>query len=199
MDLGRAITRFNNTPVQQWDPSTEDWIETEYCGSLQVFDRFITEREFGQKKRIMLLDKDQKMDSDITTVRLQGSEETFLVEKFNEDVRFGKVYSYAYLLHEAPYYVEVCKIVKRELASGAVVSDGEQVLEKVWVDISRFSGTPSKTFEETEITILSLTFPSDSVVTTDCYLKLLDGTRYNVDEIYYSLDLIAAKGKRIGL
>lgn len=200
MDLGRAITRFTNTAINRWDSTITDWVNTEFCGSLQVFDRFITEREFGQKKRILLLDGCNKMDTDISVIRLEGSEEAFLVEKFNEDVRYGEVYTYTYLLHEAPYYVNVCKFGTKVLASGAVVQDGttEVVIESIWMDISRFTSAPSRTFEESEYTILDMTFPSDSAVDTDCYVKTANGDRYNVDEIYYALDLISAKGKRIG-
>lgn len=199
MDLGRAVSRFANTQILYWDTTELSWIETEFYGGLQVFDRFITEREFGQKKRILTVSSNGRLDDDITMVRLLGSEESFLVEKFNEDVRFSDLYSYVYLLHEAPFYVDVCKTSTTTLASGAKVTSGETVLESIWVDITRYSGTPSRTFEETEYSILNMTFPRGSVVDTDCYLKTENGDRYNVDEIYYSLDLIAAKGKRIGL
>ena len=200
MDLHRAVNRFATTSIMKWDSDLVTWLDTEFCGSLQVFDRFITEREFGQKKRILTTGSNKKLDDDITTLKLEGSEEAFLLEKFNEDVRFNKLYGYTYLLHEAPYYVDVCKIGTKTLASGAVVqdADSEVVVESIWMDLSRFTGTPSRTFEETEYTIIDMTFPSDSAVDTDCYVKMANGDRYNVDEIYYALDVISAKGKRIG-
>ena len=200
MDLHRAVNRFATSQIEQWDSALSRWIPTECYGSLQVFDRFITEREFGQKKRIMTVGREGKLPTDVSIVRLEGSEETFMVEKFNEDVRYGKLYAYTYLLHEAPYYVTVCKIGTKTLASGAVVQDddSEVVIESTWIDFSRFTASPSRTFEETEYTILSMTFPSDSAVDSDCYVKTANGDRYNVDEVYYSLDLISAKGKRIG-
>jgi len=199
MDLGRAANRFTNSPIQLWDSSSACWDDTEYTGALQVFDRFVTERTFGQKKRIMLVGRDSKLPDDFSTIRLQGSEEAFLVEKFNEDVRFGKLYSYIYLLHEAQHYADLCKSDFTTNAAGVKVDPVERVLETVWVDIDRFTGAPSRKFEETEYTVTTMTFPHDSVVDSDCYLRLSGGERYNVDEVYTSLDLIGARGKRIGM
>jgi len=198
MDLRRAANKFNTSPVYVWDTLTADWIPTGKCGALQAFDRFVTERTFGQMKRIMLLDPDDKLEDDTSIIKLEGSEKAFLVEKFNEDVRRGGLYSYVYLLHEAPFYVDVQKETFTENAAGVNISNGQQIIESTWVDISRFSGAPSRKFEETEYTILTMTFPSDSIVDTDCHLITSKGDRYNVDEIYYSLDLITARGKRIG-
>lgn len=198
MDLGRAASKFINTPIEVWDSSLSKWLDTDYLGSLQVFDRFITERSFGQKKRIMLVEGDCKLPEDFTVVRLQGSEESFIVEKFNEDVRHGKRYSYIYLLHESPYFVTVCKTEEETNAAGIDIGTTEVVEESTWVDFDRFSAAASRVFEESEFTIVTLTFPKDSIVTTDHYIKLQNGDRYNIDEVYYSLDVISAKGKRIG-
>lgn len=199
MDLQRAASKFANTPILSWDSTSADWLDTEFTGALQVFDRFITERTFGQKKRVLLVDGNCKLDSDITVIRLQGSEEPFIVEKFNEDVRFGKLYSYIYLLHEAPYFVDVIKTATETNAAGVDIGTTETILETTWMDMDRFSAAPSRTFEETEMTILSMSFPKNSLVDTDCFVRIKsNGERYNVDEIYYSLDIISAKGKRIG-
>jgi hypothetical protein len=199
MDLARAVGKFANTGIEYWDKAVPGWTSTGSYGTLQVFDRFITEREFGQKKRILVVPVEQKLASSATVVRLSGSEESFIVEKFNEDVRFGELYAYVYLLHEAPLYVNVCKTSTTTLASGAKVTSGETVLESTWVDISRYSSNASRAFEETDYSVLNMTFPSDCVVDTDCYLKTASGDRYNVDEIAASLDVIFARGKRVGM
>lgn len=198
MDLGRASNRFTNSPILVWDLISGDWVETGCGGALQVFDRFVTERTFGQKKRIMLVGRDDKLPLDNAVIRLEGSEESFMVEKFNEDVRHGRLYSYIYLLHEAPFLCDICKTTTEENAAGVKLSTGELVVQQNWVDIDRFTGAPSKTFEETEYTVTTMTFPRGALVDTDSYLKLENGDRYNVDEIYTSLDLIGARGKRIG-
>lgn len=197
MDLGRAANRFTDNPILGWDSSSGQWVLTDVCGSLQVFDRFVTERTFGQKKRILLVP--EKLPANISTIKMQGSEEAFLVEKFNEDVRQGELYSYIYLIHEASHFVDVMKETFTENAAGVSISNGTQVVESVWVDVDRFTSTPSKRmFEETEYTIVNMTFPSDSIVDSDCYLMTQKGERYNVDEVYFSLDLVYGRGKRIG-
>ena len=199
MDLRRAASKFANTPIHKWDATDSDWLPTEFSGALQVFDRFITERTFGQKKRVLLVDGKCKLDDDITVIRLEGSEEPFIVEKFNEDVRYGQLYSYVYLLHEAPYLVDVVKTQTQTNAAGVDIGTTEEIIETTWMDMDRFSAAPSRTFEETEMTILSMSFPKNSLVDTDCFIRVQsNGEQYNVDEIYYSLDIISAKGKRIG-
>jgi hypothetical protein len=201
MDLARAAQKFTSSPIQGWDALTQDWVDTPHFGALQVFDRFVTERTFGQKKRIMLVGRSDKIDPLYTVIRLQGSEEAFLIEKFNEDVRYGEVYSYIYLLHEGTQFVDVIKDTFVLNAAKVKISTGTSVIETIWMDIDRFSAAPSKKlFEETEYTVVSMTFPKDSLVDTDCHVKIkATGERYNVDEIYYSLDLKSAYGKRIGM
>lgn len=199
MDLQRAVSKFTTTPIEVWDSESLNWLETDLCGSLQVFDRFITERSFGQKKRIMTIGAEGKLEEDYTVVRLVGSEEAFLVEKFNEDVRHGGVYAYSYLLHEAPFFVGVYKSSTEDNAAGIPLRTGEVLVESAWVDLARFTGVPSKNFEESEVTIVNMTFPRGSLVDSDCYLKTSNGDRYNVDEVFFNLDLISAKGKRMGV
>ena len=84
-------------------------------------------------------------------------------------------------------------------AAGVDVGTEEVTIETTWIDMDRFSAAPSRVFEETEMTILNMTFPKNSLVDTDCFVRVRpSGDRYNLDEIYYSLDVISAKGKRIG-
>lgn len=199
MDLARAIGKFTTNHIYSWDSATASWKDTRRHGGLQVFDRFITERSFGQLKRILTVSKNHKLPTDITTIRVEGSEEVFLLEKFNEDVRYGQLYAYVYLLHEAPFLVDVKKITSTVNAAGVKIQTGEQVIETIWMDIQRFTGIASRTFEETEYTVVDMTFPRTSAVDTDCFVELSDGSRYNVDEVYSSLDLINARGKRVGL
>ena len=199
MDLSRAHRKFATTMIQSWNAGLADWVDTDCYGALQAFDRFITERTFGQKKRILTMPGDVKLPADVTVVRLAGSEEAFLVEKYNEDVQFGKVYGYIYLLHEAPYHVAVCKAATAANAAGVLLPTGESVLAETWIDLERFTSTASRSFEENEYTVVVVTLPTGTVVDTDTYLKLDSGVRYNVDEVYDALDLVVARGKRVGV
>lgn len=199
MDLNRAISKFAKTEILSWDSVEEDWEPTGCYGALQVFDRFITERSFGQKKRILTVARDFTLPTDLSIVRLDGSDQAFLVEKFNEDVRFGFHYTHTYLLHEATYYVSICKETKGTNAAGVKIAGSETVVQKTWVDLERFTGIPSTVFRESDITIVNMTFPKNALVDTDSYVKMSNGDRYNVDEIYVNLELIGARGKRIGV
>lgn len=199
MDLARVQQKFSNTEILRWDSASATWVQTGAFGSLQVFDRFITERSFGQKKRILMVPEIHRLDPAINTVRLAGSGVTFLVEKFNEDIRYNESYGLTYLLHEAAFEVQVCKATTTPNAAGVKIISGETVSATVWADIERYSASASRQFEETEYTIVNITLPKGTVVDTDTYLKQPNGVRYNIDEVYTSLDLIGAKGKRVGV
>ena len=98
MKLSRALGKFATSPVTRWNSSTKQWVDTGCTGSLLVFDRFVTERTFGQKKRILIVPFESRLDmAKATILRVGDAFETFLLEKENSDVRFGNVYGYTYL------------------------------------------------------------------------------------------------------
>ena len=110
MKLSRALGKFATSTITRWNSSTSLWVDTGCTGSLLVFDRFVTERTFGQKKRILIVPYERRLDmATATVVRVGNAPETFLLEKENSDVRFSNVYGYTYLLQEAPYHCTVRK------------------------------------------------------------------------------------------
>ena len=54
MKPGMAIDYFSKTPLDGYDPATGLWVPGVALGDFLTFDRFITERTFGQKKRMFL-------------------------------------------------------------------------------------------------------------------------------------------------
>lgn len=204
MRLSRAIGKFATSGITRWNASTSRWVDTGATGSLLVFDRFVTERTFGQKKRILIVPWEKRLDlSTATIIRVGDAFETFIMEKENSDVRFGSTYGYTYLLQEAPYHCTV-----RKASVGAVNAAGVRVNNWVtdqfstWIDIDRYAAAPSKRFEETEFSLLTLTFARGLAIDTDMHVEVDaadGGGRYSIDEVYNTLSFTSAKGKRIGL
>ncbi len=203
MKLSRALGKFATSAVTRWNSSTKQWVDTGCTGSLLVFDRFVTERTFGQKKRILIVPFEHRLDmAKATILRVGDAFETFLLEKENSDVRFGNVYGYTYLLQEAPYRCTVRKAtLSTTNAAGIKVKNGVTDLFSTWIDIDRYAAAPSKKFEETEFSLLTLTFAKGLTLDTDMYVDVdaaAGGGRYSIDEVYSTLSFTSAKGKRIG-
>lgn len=199
-DLARALGRFAQTRLVGWNTSTSAWEDTGLYGRLQVYDRFITERDFGQRKRILTLAGDQVLPSAYAVLRLGNGSITYLLESANEDIEGDDIYGTVFALHEAPYHVQVCKETTVTLQSGVKRKTGaETVVYDTWVNISRYSSVDSREFPMTEYTIYSVYFPRNVAPSTDMYVRRLDnGDVLDITEMFQSLEIPAARCQRRG-
>lgn len=198
-DLGRALSRFAQTRLIGWNSATVTWEDTGLRGRLQVYDRFITERDFGQRKRILTLAGDQVLPPLYAVVRLGSGNTAFLLESANEDMDGDEIYGTTFALHEAAFHVQVCKQATLALQSGGKRKAGESVIADTWVDITRYSSVDSREFPMTEYSIYTVYFPRNVVPTTDMYVKRLDtGEVLDITEVFQSLEIPAARCQRRG-
>lgn len=199
-DLARALGRFAQTRLVGWNTTTSAWEDTGLYGRLQVYDRFITERDFGQRKRILTLAGDQVLPSAYAVLRLGNGSITYLLESANEDIEGDDIYGTVFALHEAPYHVQVCKETTVTLQSGVKRKTGaETVVYDTWVNISRYSSVDSREFPMTEYTIYSVYFPRNVAPSTDMYVRRLDnGDVLDITEMFQSLEIPAARCQRRG-
>lgn len=198
MKLGRAISKFARNRIYGWNATSSQWEMTPALGGLQVFDRFITERSFGQKKRILTVSNEMPIPTQYALIKVGEQPAVFMLEHVNEDVRYSEAYALTYLLHEAKFHCTARKESVTVNAAGVPLKTGVTDLFQTWIDVERFTSAASRRFEETEFTVVTLTFPAGTVIDTNTYVELDSGARYNVDEVYDTLDLIQAKGKRVG-
>ena len=199
-DLSRALGRFAQTPLKGWNGVTNSWEDTGLRGRLQVYDRFITERDFGQRKRILTLAGDKELPAQYAVIRLGTSPTAYLLESINQDIEGEAVYGTTFALHQAPFHVQVCQEVTTTLQSGVKRKTGaEQVLFDTWVNISRYSSVDSREFSLTDYTIYSVYFARNVAPTTDMYVKRLDnGDVMDITEVFQSLEIPAARCQRRG-
>lgn len=198
-NLSRAIGRFAQTPVLGWSPQSSAWVDTGLRGRMQVYDRFITERDFGQRKRILTLAGNQPFPAGVGVVRLEGSATPYLLESSVEDIEGSEVYCSTFTLHEAPYPVQICKMATEKTQSGVERNAGERVLANTWVDISRYSSVDSKDFAAVDYTIYTVYFPNGTPLDSDTYVRRLDnGEVLDISEVFQALDIPAARCQRRG-
>lgn len=199
MRLSRALEKFANTPILYWDPIGYEWLDSGLRCRLQSYDRFISERTFGQKKRILTLADRVTIPDEQNIVRLGDSEVVFMVESYNEDISGEEVYGSYYQIHESPFQIQVCKRATTAARSGARLDAGELVLAETWADIERFSTGDSREFSNTDYTTFTLTLPRGTPLDTDSYIRRLDtGEILDINEIFQGLDLPVARGQRRG-
>lgn len=198
-DLSRALGRFANTPLMGWNGVASAWEDTGLRGRLQVYDRFITERDFGQRKRILTLAGDKALPADYAVVRLGNSPTAYLLESVNQDIEGLEVYGTTFALHQAPFNVQVCQETTVTLQSGVKRKTGEQVLFDTWVNISRYSSVDSREFALSDYTIYTVYFPRNVAPTTDMYIKRLDNAEVlDITEVFQNLEIPAARCQRRG-
>lgn len=199
-DLARALGRFAHTPVLGWNGVTSVWDDTGLRGRLQVYDRFITERDFGQRKRILTLAGEQTLPGAYAVVRLGNSTTAYLLESLNNDIEESDVYGTTFALHQAPFHVRVCKETTTTLQSGVKQKTGaETVLFDTWVNLSRYSAVDSREFPLSDYTIYTVYFPRNVAATTDMYVRRLDNNEVlDITEVFQSLEIPAARCQRRG-
>jgi hypothetical protein len=197
-NLKRCHSKFTKTPVLGWNATTSAWVDTGLKGRLQVYDRFITERDFGQRKRILTIAGKPTLPA-YNVVKLEGSDVAYLIESSVEDMSGTDVYATTLALHEAAFAVQVCKKTTVASQSGIKRVDGEQVLATTWVDITRYTAEVSAEFKATNFTVYTVYFPRGTPLDTDSYVRRIDnGEILDINEVFQALDIPAARCQRRG-
>jgi hypothetical protein len=191
MDLSRVAGKFCSTPVYGLDPTTQEWVGLGINGSVQTYDRFITERTFGQKKRVLVTLRDSLIPENISQIRVGDDLEVYLVESLVPDLS-EVVYEVIYSLRQAKYAAVLCQLQGAQRLSGVSSASQEVELENLWIDLERFGGEPSRQIDAVDYDIYTAVLPRHSQAKVGQYLKV--GTqRYRVDAVYPLLDLPTAK------
>lgn len=198
MDLSRAIGKFAQNPIEGQNRSNWQWEDTGLKGGLKVYDRFISERSFGQKKRILTMYRDTRLPTDTYWHYRIGSDfAIFTVEGYNQDVEKGAVYDGIYMMRETPFFAEVVKdVYSSTRASGIGGTPVETVVEATFVDYERYSALNSRELNDVDYTVVDIFFPKGAKVDTDCRVRIL-GRIYEVQEIRFSLELKVARARLI--
>lgn len=194
MEMSRVTGKFCTTPVFGLDQTTGTWVDLGVMASLETYDRFISERSFGQKKRVLVTQRETPIPEEISQIRVGDFLDVFLVESLNPDMA-ETTYELVYSLRSARYSAVLCQRAGQQRLSGVIIGDVEQELETLWVDLERFGVAESREFDAVDYTIYTVTLPRHSQVKPGQYLKV--GTqRYKVEEVYPQLDLPTAKVTR---
>lgn len=197
MDLRRAYERFASHELQRWNWTSQAWDPTGITGSLQVYDRFISDRDFGQKKRIFLVPGEFTIDQDQAILKVPGVPGVWMIEGSNPDADAGGVYGSSVVLREARYKVKLYrKTGTKKRATGVGFVDGtETLIADTWGDFSRYSSSESRELDGIDYTIGSWYLPRGTPVDLDTILEDSFNQRFSVREVSSFLDLLMVRAQ----
>jgi hypothetical protein len=189
MDLGTAASYFDNTPIEGWNGTSWDKLDQEV--NLVVFDRFISDRNFGQRKRNATAGA--AIPSQYGVIKLPGGL-IYLIESFNTDSKHGERYSYVYLIHEASFTIDIVRMVEATArASGAGgAATPTDVATGVFADYERYNSVGSEQFENIRNNVYSLYLPKGTDLRSSDEVRL-EGEMYTVRELSLQLDVVYAR------
>lgn len=182
MDLSRAIAKFAKNEVLGWSQSRQCFEPTGFRGSLQVYDRFITDRTFGTKKRVLLLPKGQYIQSQYEYIRVGDGLARFMVDALNEDSYDNTPYATSYLVREAKYRVEIGFWQGETRASGTGGKKYFAVEQEVFGDYERYTANNSSEFSTIDYTVSDVFLPMSVEIDSTKILRI-DGKLYEVTEV----------------
>lgn len=192
MKLSQAIDYHSNIPLGGL-LSDGTWREEVVYGAFLAFDRFITERSFGQKKRIFQTNSRGPIPDEYTVVRTPDGR-AYLVTAHNADIGGieAQTYNNIYLLQEAPHTADIITFTTVPTASGLGGQAVRVVDATVHCDMDRYGGARSSEFDTVTYTTSLVVFPEGTPINTDNELTI-SGINYDVLEVWTSLKTVVAK------
>lgn len=189
MKLAQAAKRLSDTPLDGWDGT--EWVEDVVLGSFQTFDRFVTERTFGQKKRIFYVGGDAGLPAAYDTFRAPDGA-VFIIASVNSDIIRDEVYAKSYLLQQADGQVQIIDRIPTMYQSGMAGVVTETVTATVYGALDRYASEKDRLDDSIRLSIVTFTLPGSASVRADSLLRM-DGIAYEVREVHDVLEAIEVK------
>lgn len=190
MNLKHSFARFAKLELSRWQPGQTDYVPTGLKGALQVYDRFVSDRDFGQKKRIFLVPGEFNQPYDNSVFKIAGVPSQFILEGMNFDADESGVYGSEVVFREARFQFKLYKRQGVARASGVGVTSSTLVEQiTTWGDFSRYSASESAEFDNSDYTIGTLYLAHGTPVDRDTILEDQNGQQYAVREISSFLEL----------
>jgi hypothetical protein len=182
MNLKGAANYFAKTPLDGWDGTV--WLLSVARGTFLPHDRFISEREFGNKRRHLLVNPATPIPANVNVLRLPNGK-VYLKGWLTQDITDAGEYSLIYLLHIAQYQCTVLRQTRTASASGVVSSATRAPLGTWYADaenVTFLSSAESKTMAFGDAHVI---LPLDCPVTNNDFLQI-GVDIYHVREVHES-------------
>lgn len=193
MDASEASTWFANTPVDGWDGT--NWVSEIAWGDFHTYDRFISERTFGAKKRIFLAPQDKRIDVATYPVIRTGDGLQWIVVSENADIDGVSAYQQAYLVVRAAFTADIIAYTTTSLASGQQKDATENIIATTVCDIERFTVDRSDSFDSVTYGKYKIVLPPNISVDTNNEI-LVNGDYFEIQEVAPELLTTAIRALR---
>lgn len=180
MDVSEAAEWFAFTPLDGWDGT--QWVTKVAYGDFHTYDRFITERTFGAKKRIFLQPESKRLDPSTYPVVRTPDGKQYIILSDNADIEGTTRYQSSLLMVEAAYSAAVIEFQTTTLASGQESQPTPVTLATTVCDIDRFSVDRSDEFNTVVYGMFKVVLPAGITVDTN-YELLIDGAYYEIQDV----------------
>ncbi|WP_422451845.1 hypothetical protein [Endozoicomonas sp. ALC066] len=197
MRLNRVAAKLHKTPVKYWDKGSDQWVDTDLIGKLEVYDRFISDRSFGQRKRLFLTSPENQLQPAMKIIKVGDLEDPYMVESINQDL--GDTYPHlsVHMLQEVPFRSEIYKLSGTKRPSGAVKDAVETLVDSTYCNLDRYGNLNAKGVLTVDFSMMSIYLPSDTTVDGDCFVKV-QGETYDVVEVAPMMGITMLRAQKRG-
>ena len=182
MDIAEAADWFADTVVDGWDGSV--WVSDVGYGDFLTYDRFITDRTFGIKKRMLLTPASGMFDPDTYPVVRTFDGKQWMVISKNNDIKEGEAYAASYLMMVAGYDAEIIEFQTEELASGQQGNVVEVVVGTTVCDVEQYGVRRSRDLTDVVYGSYEITLPGGITVSDDNEIRI-GQDQYTVNEVSF--------------
>ena len=197
MRLSRVSERLADTKIHILHRPSEEWLESGASGYLQVYDRFVSDRTFGQRKRILIIPAKYPMPEQGSVISLNSGTSAWLIESIQEDVQSGSSYQKVCVIITAPYRVQVIDHKTVQRPSGVGGHSEEDLLDEVYGVFDRYGVKESGDYENVDYSRMEFVLPQDTKISGDCFLRVGD-VDYNIQEAVPQLGVLRIRAQRRG-
>lgn len=184
MDLSLVSETFCATPVYWFDGT--GWVLADTACRMPPYDRFISDRAFGQKKRILHTPGGKYLPLNKYLRVGAPTGRVFMVESLNPDRDENGEYLNTYMVREATVEIEVLTKVETAQASGAKSATWAPE-RTVWGDFDRYGVIRSAELP-VDYTSYTVSVPKELYFEPDCRLKI-QGQLFAITENFLQLEL----------
>lgn len=193
MHLGMSASYFNKTWVDGWNGNT--WDAAVSRGTLQPYDRFVSDRTFGEKKRIFAIGSAYDPIPDAYKVIRLPDGKAYMLEAATGDLDGNGTYSQVYVMREAPFRAEILVPANETLPSGMPGNTVMRPEYSTWCDLDKMSSIPAEN-DAVRREIEQIFLPAGTLIKED-YELLVCGQKYRPREITRHADLTYLRAERI--
>jgi hypothetical protein len=195
MEAAEASLWFSDTPLAGWNGTA--WVSEIAWGDFLTYDRFITDRTFGAKKRLYLTHESYSFDPVTYPVVKTPDSKVWIVVSKEVDMNAESPYAETYLLLETAFTASIQTIQTTTLASGQVRKTSVTSGSSIPCDMEQFGIDISDAAKQAVYGTYIVTLPGGTVL-SESHELLIDGLYYVVQEVTKQLLTVIARTERRG-